>query len=139
MNPLDERGAVSSEFAVVMAAFLTTFMLLVVSAGRVAQAENDVRSAAHEAARAASLAGTITQADAEARRVVDANLVTSGLSCADGLDVAVGLDQFQPGGSVSVTVACDASFADLASLDVPGSRRFTSTATEIIDTYRADP
>ena len=134
-----ERGAVSTEFAVVMPAFLTAFMLLVVFAGRVAQAENDVRTAAQEAARAATLTGTPTQAAAEARRVAEANLVTSGLSCANGLDVQVGLGQFQPGGWVTVTVNCTASFADLASLAVPGSRTFTGSATEVIDIYRSDP
>lgn len=134
-----ERGAVSTEFAVVMTAFLTAFMLLIVFAGRVAQAENDVRSAAQEAARAASLAGTPTQADAEARRVAQANLTTSGLSCSNGLDVSVGLGDFRPGGWVSVTITCTASFSDVASLAVPGSRSFTSTASEVVDTYRSDP
>ena len=39
-----ERGAVSTEFAVIMAAFLTSFMLIVVFAGRVATAEDQARA-----------------------------------------------------------------------------------------------
>lgn len=134
-----ERGAVSSEFAVVMAAFLTAFMLLVVFAGRVAQAENDVRSAAQEAARAASLAGDANAAINEANRVAQANLTTAGMSCANGLAVDVSTANFSPGGWVTVTVSCNASFADVASLSVPGSRVFTGAATEVVDTYRASP
>ena len=83
---IDERGSVSTEMAVVMVAFFAGFLMLVVFAGRVAQAENDVRSAAHQAARAASLTGDPTRAESEARRVVDANLTSSGLSCRNGLD-----------------------------------------------------
>ena len=138
MTRTDERGAVSTEFAVVMTAFLTAFMLLVVFAGRVAQAENDVRGAAQEAARAASLAGTPSQATVEAQHVAAANLATSGLSCANGLDIAVGLGRFQPGGWVTVTITCTASFSDVGSLGVAGSDTFTASATEVIDRYRSD-
>jgi Flp pilus assembly protein TadG len=130
---------VSTEFAVTMTAFLSAFMLLVVFAGRVAQAENDVRTAVHEAARAASLTNTPEAATAEATRVAHANLTTSGLSCANGTDLTVGVGDFRPGGWVTVTVSCSASFSDLAPLAVPGSRTFTNTATEVIDTYRAHP
>jgi Flp pilus assembly protein TadG len=120
-----------------MTGFLLGFVALVVFAGRVAQAENDVRSAAQEAARAASLTGTAAAAETEAIRVAQANLTTSGLSCANGLDVVVGLGDFRPGGTVTVTVACNASFADVASLAVPGERTFRSTSVQVIDTYRA--
>ncbi len=134
-----ERGAVSTEFAVIMAAFLTSFMLLVVFAGRVATAENHVRAAAQEAARSASLAGTPEAAVAAAQQTAAGNLTSSGLTCASGLDVAVDIAQFVPGGWVGVTVSCDTPFSDVASLSVPGTKTFTGTATEVIDTYRSDP
>ena len=134
-----ERGAVSSEFAVVMTVFLTSFMLLVVFAGRVTQAGNDVQSAAHEAARAASLTNTPEAATTAATQTALANLTQAGLSCAHGTDVNVGTGDFQPGGTVTVTVSCTASFSDVAALAVPGSRTFSSTAVEVIDTYRASP
>jgi Flp pilus assembly protein TadG len=134
----DEHGAVSTEMAVIMVTFLAGFLMLVVFAGRVAQAENDVRSAAHNAARAASLTGDPTRADAEARRVVASNLTSSGLTCSHGLDVVVNVDQFHPGGRVAVSVSCRAAFGDVATLAVPGTRTFNATATVVIDTYRAD-
>lgn len=134
-----ERGAVSTEFAVIMAAFLTSFMLIVVFAGRVATAESHVRAAAQEAARSASLAGTPEAAIAAAQQTAAGNLTSSGLTCASGLDVAVDTAQFAPGGWVGVTVSCDTPFSDVASLSVPGTKTFTSTATEVIDTYRSDP
>lgn len=139
MTAGEQRGAVSTEFAVVMPAVLTAFMLLVVFAGRVAQAENDVRSAAHEAARAASLTNHPDEAIAEATRVARANLTSSGLTCTHGLDVNVGTANFASGGWVAVTVACTTSFSDVAALAVPGTRTFSSTATEVIDFYRAGP
>lgn len=135
----EERGSVSTEFAIVMTAFLTGFVLLIVFAGRVAQADNDVQGAAQEAARAASLVDDPGRAVERATQVAQANLVSSGLSCANGSSVDVGLDNFRPGGWVRVTVTCRASFADVASLAVPGERTFSSTATEVIDTYRSDP
>lgn len=134
-----ERGSVSTEFAVVMTAFLTSFMLLVVFAGRVSTAENNVRSAAQEAARSASLSGTPESAVVAAQQTAVANLASAGLTCASGLDVAVDTAQFAPGGWVAVTVSCDTPFSDVASLAVPGVRTFTGTATEVIDTYRSDP
>ncbi len=134
-----ERGAVSSEFAVILAVFFTSFVLLVVYAGRVSQATNDVRSAAHEAARAASLTNTPAAAAAEAQRVAAANLTDSGLSCASGSIVNVNTTNFTPGGNVAVSVVCNTSLGDLAAIGVPGSKTFTATAVEVIDAFRASP
>ncbi|MDH3366928.1 MAG: pilus assembly protein [Gemmatimonadota bacterium] len=133
----DERGAVTSEMAVVMVTFFAGFLMLVVFAGRVGQAENDVRSAAHEAARAATLAATPEAADARAREVVASNLAASGIACSGGITTNVDVSEFQPGGWVTVTVTCNASFNDVASLNVPGSRNFTASASEIIDVFRS--
>ena len=135
----DERGAIAAEMAVVMVTFFAGFLLLVVFAGRVAQAENDVRSAAHEAARAATVQATPDAADARAREVAAANLTTSGVACSEGTTVTVGLTDWRPGGWVTVTVTCAASLRDVASLGVPGTQTFTATAVEVIDTFRSSP
>lgn len=134
-----ETGSVSTEFAVVMAAFLTAFMLIVVMAGRIASAENDVANAAQEAARAASLQRQPDLAADSARQTAAANLANTGLSCASGFTVDVDTSRLQPGGTVTVTVACTTPFSDVAALAVPGTRTFTSTAVEVVDTYRSDP
>jgi Flp pilus assembly protein TadG len=132
-----DRGAISSEMAVVMVSFFAGFLMLVVFAGRVAQAENDVRSAAHEAARAATLEATPEAARARAQQVVASNLAASRVACSLGSRTAVDVSNFTPGGWVTVDVTCRASFADVVSLRVPGSRTFTASAAEVIDVYRS--
>jgi Flp pilus assembly protein TadG len=131
-----ERGAVSTELAVITP-ILIGFMLLVVFAGRVAQAEGDVAHAAHEAARAASLVATPAAAEEAATDTVSTNLNEGAVECRD-VEVSVDTSSFAPGGQVAVTVTCEASFADVAMLAVPGTRTFQATAIEVIDTHRAD-
>jgi len=133
----DQRGAVSTELAVVTP-LLIGFMLLVVFAGRIAQAEGDVAHAAQEAARAASLVGTPAAAVQAAEETAAANIAADAVACRR-LDVTVDTTVFAAGGQVAVTVSCRAVFGDIALLAVPGNRTFTATAVEVIDTYRADP
>ena len=130
-----ETGAVSTELAV-LTPVLIGFMLFAVYAGRVTQAEGDVANAAQEAARAASLTGNPTDAETAAGETAAANIAHGGVACRR-LEVTVDTTDFNAGGRVAVTVDCEASFADIALLAVPGSRTFTSTAVEVIDTYRA--
>ena len=135
----DQRGAVSTELAV-LTPLLIGFMLLVVFAGRVAQAEGDVAHAAHaahEAARAASLVATPQAALEAGTNTATANIAEGAVACRN-LDVSVDTSNFAAGGQVAVTVTCKAAFADIAMLAVPGSRTFTATAIEVIDTYRAN-
>ena len=137
MNPAGlQRGAVSTELAV-LTPLLIAFMLLVVYAGRVAQTGGDVAHAAHEAARAASLVATPTAATATATETVAANIAAGAVACRN-LTVAVDTSGFTAGGQVAVTVTCEAAFADIAMLAVPGTRLFAATAVEVIDTYRAN-
>jgi len=133
-----ERGAVTTEFAVIAAVIMASFLMLMLYAGRVAQAENDVRSAAHEAARAATLVGTPDQAQSTARRTALANLTESGMACANGTNITVDTSSWGPGGWVTVTVTCHASFADVASLAVPATQTFTASASEVIDVHRGN-
>jgi Flp pilus assembly protein TadG len=132
----DQRGAVSTELAV-LTPLLIGFMLLVVFSGRVAQAEGDVAHAAHEAARAASLTADPASANETAQETATANIAEGAVACRN-LDVSVDTSNFAAGGQVAVTVSCEAAFADIAMLAFPGSRTFAATAVEVIDTYRAD-
>ena len=132
--PCDDRGSVAVETAVVAPA-LVVLLLLVVFAGRVAQAAGDVRRAAAEGARAASLAQYPEEATAAAVDVVAANLATSDVGCAD-LETTVDTTAFAPGGAVTVTVRCVASMTDVALLGVPGERVFSAQSVEVIDRYR---
>ena len=131
----DDRGSVAVETAVVAPA-LVALLLLVVFAGRVAQSEGDVRRAASEAARAASLTQTPEAAVEAAEQAVAANLRSSGIGCST-LATDVDTDDFRPGGAVAVDVRCVASMADITLLGVPGERTFAARSVEVIDRYRS--
>jgi len=128
----DDRGSAPVEVALIAPVFLALLMV-VIYAGRVSQAQNEVQSAASAAARAASQASEATAAD-RAEDVALDNLNQAEITCAP--DVEVDLGNFQPGGSVQVTVHCTTSLGDLMFLDFPTSRTLTATSTEVIDTFR---
>ena len=114
-----DDGTLAVEAAIV-APVLLVLMLLVVYAGRAASTDADVRSAAARAARAASLTGDVASAEAAATQIATANLATAGIDCAT-TDITVAAD-IRAGGTVTVTVGCEVSNADLAMLAVPGTR-----------------
>jgi len=132
----DDRGSVAVEVAVVAPAFVF-LLLLVVFAGRVSEADANVRRATSEAARAASLRQHPTDAGTDAETIAEANLSAAGIQCR-ALTVDVDTDNFQPGGTVTVTVACTTSMADVTLLGVPGTRTFSARAVEVIDRHRGD-
>jgi Flp pilus assembly protein TadG len=132
--PRGEGGSVTVEAALVAPALLV-LMLLVVYAGRAASADADIASAAARAARAASQAADPAGADSAARQTAAANLATAGIVCTS-VRVATDTGRLQPGGSVTVTVGCRVSNADLALLAVPGARWSISSSTQPVDTYR---
>ena len=134
-----ERGSASVEFVVIAPIFFLGFLSIVVLAGRVGQASNDVRSAAHEAARAASLSGTAGDAVVNATEMANANLASAGVACNGGSTVNVDTSNFIPGGWVTVTVSCETPLGDLAALSLPGSRTHTQSASEVIDVFRSEP
>ena len=131
-----ERGSISVEVAVIAPAFVF-LMLLVVYAGKVSEADGNVERAAAEGARAASLRQSPAAAIDDAEAAVEANLAAAGVPCSQ-LDTSVDTSTFEPGGTVTVTVRCVASMADVTLLGVPGTRSFTAASTEVIDTYRSD-
>ncbi|MGQ0823784.1 MAG: TadE/TadG family type IV pilus assembly protein [Actinomycetota bacterium] len=121
----------------VIAPALLFLMLLVVYAGKVSEADGNVERAASDAARAASLRQHPSDATTDARDAASANLAAAGVPCLS-LTTTVDTDDFVPGGTVTVTVRCEASMADVTLLGVPGRRTFTATAVEVIDAYRGD-
>ncbi len=129
-----DRGSVAVELAVIAPAFVI-LMLLVVFAGRVSEAEGTIQRAASAAARAASLRQYPDDATQDAHDVAEANLSAAGVAC-DDLVVDVDTTDFGPGGTVTVTLACTASMADMALLGVPGTRTFHARSVEVIDRYR---
>ena len=133
-----ERGSIAVEVAIITPAFIF-LMLLVVFAGKVAEANGNVERAASEAARAASLRQDPGDATTDAQEAAEQNLSQAGVPCI-ALDTAVDTSDFRAGGTVTVTVTCQASMADVTLLGVPGTRTFTARVVEVIDTYRGgDP
>lgn len=132
----DERGSIAVEVAIIAPALLF-LMLLVVFAGKVAEADGNVERAASDAARAASLRQLPGDATTDAQDTAAANLAAAGVPCLS-LTTTVDTDDFHPGGTVTVTVRCEASMADVTLLGVPGRRTFTATAVEVIDTHRSN-
>ena len=131
-----EEGSVAVEVAVVAPAFVF-LMLLVVFAGRVSEADTTIRRAASEAARAASLRQHPRHATAHPETGAGADLSAARVRRLP-LTIEVDDTDFRPGGTVSVTVDCVASMADVTLLGVPGTRTFTARSTEVIDRYRGD-
>lgn len=129
-----EDGSVAVETAVIAPA-LVALLLLVVFAGRVSQAEAEVRRAASEGARAASLEYFPDAAESAATDTVLANLADDGVVCAE-LSTDVDTTALSPGGQVVVTVRCVADMADVTLLGVPGQRTFVATSIEVVDRYR---
>jgi len=130
----DERGAISTFLAVIALALLMAAGLAI-DGGRKVTALREASHLADNAARAGAQAVDLD------------TLRTAGDLRLSADQVAARVDQYlAPLGHTAnvtvsgdtVTVTCEASFADIAMLAVPGSRTFTATAVEVIDTYRAD-
>lgn len=124
---------------IVVTPIVVSLLLLAVGLGRVRGADQLVSSAAADGARAASLQRTVAGAQQAAQQTVAASLTTSRTSCTGGPAVGVDVSRWRPGGSVSVTVACTASLAELAAPGLPGSKTLTSRASSPIDTRRSVP
>ena len=134
-----QRGSASIELAVLTPAILAMFAMVII-AGRVNMARQAMEAAAFDAARAASLSRTAGEAQTQAAAAANATLDAQGLSCTDltvvvltgGFGVPVG----QPA-TVTVNVACQASFGDVALPGMPGSATLTASFTSPLDTYRS--
>lgn len=129
-----DDGSIAVETAVA-APVLLVLMLLIVYAGRAAQADADVRSAAARAARAASTMADPTSATDVAEATAAANLGTAGVDC-HSLDTIVDTAQFRAGGTVTVTVRCQVANGDIALVAVPGTRWSMAASTQPIDLHR---
>ncbi len=126
----------SIEAAIVFGVVMVTFFSLMIGAGRVLSSENKVRSAAHAAARAASLEADYGDAEAAATATAAANLADAGVLCQDqAVRVTSGPERFVPGGWVQVEVSCTARVLPFGIDEGP----YVYQATEAIDEYRSEP
>ncbi|GAB1820293.1 TadE/TadG family type IV pilus assembly protein [Herbidospora sp. RD11066] len=96
---MDERGSMSVE-TVMLAPVLLLFLLFLVGAGRVVEAQGEVNGAARDAARAASV-----QRDESAAQEAATSAATDALTdCPPQVSMAG--TQWEEGGVVEVTVSC---------------------------------
>ncbi|MGY0541404.1 TadE/TadG family type IV pilus assembly protein [Nocardioides sp. YJ-D4] len=134
----DERGSAAIEAAIGLPAFIL-FVGLIIAGGRLALADQALQSAAADAARAASIARSASEADTSAGREAAASLNNQKLDCRS-IQVVVDTSGFHvPTGQpadVTVTLSCRVDLADLSVPGVPGSRLIRASMTSPIDTWR---
>ena len=133
-----ERGSEAIEAAIGVPAFLL-FIALIIGAGRFAIAHQAIDAAAAEAARAASIARTQSQAASSATAGATASLANQQLQCTSkSVTVDVAAFASPPGtpASVSATVSCTVNLSDVTVPGLPGNRTITSTMSSPLDTYR---
>ncbi len=128
-----ERGSATVEM-VLLAPLLVVLVMSVVHAGRSAEALVQLRHAADQGARAASMVRTDRMEDVGERAVRD-DLVGSGSSCTDPL-VNVAVDGDSAVRAVMVEIECTVRIAGLELLGVR-ARRLEARSTEVIDLWRA--
>ncbi len=132
-------GSTSLEFVVIVPGLLLIISAIVFG-GRLALAHQAATAAATDAARAASISRSQSSAASMARSAASTTLAQEGLRC---LSTAVSVDTSGfalPVGTpatVSATVTCHVSLADLAIPGIPGSKTVTATVNSPLDTYRA--
>jgi Flp pilus assembly protein TadG len=126
-----DHGSASTEL-VIVTPLLVLLLLVAVSLGRMASARLRVDDAAHQAARAASLARTPTAAREAARSAAASALGDARVSCRN-FTVTTDVGRLHPGGVVRVRVACTAV---LTGAGLPGQVTVAKTATSVVDTYR---
>lgn len=134
----DERGAAAVEAVIGVPVFML-LILLAAMGGRVALAHQVVQTAAADAARAASIARSASQATSDGIAAGRASLANQNLT-STSTRIRVNTSGFgAPVGSpsqVSATITCQVALADLGLPGAPKSRTITATMTSPLDTYR---
>ena len=134
----DERGSVAIEAAIGVPGF-GLFVAMIILGGRVEIAKQAVEASAYDAARAASIERTQTEAISSGKSAATSSLNDQGLQCAT-TDIAVNAAAFNaPLGTtaqVTATVTCKVDLADLSIPGLPGTRTITATASSPVDAYR---
>jgi Flp pilus assembly protein TadG len=120
---------------VIVAPVLLLVIVLMVALGRIDSAQGDVESAARAGVQAAVVQANAAEAQTEAASSAISTLAGAGLACPSP-QISTDTSNFVAGGTVSVTVTCVTSLADVSVPGVPGSKTLTATATAPIDEFR---
>jgi Flp pilus assembly protein TadG len=129
-----ERGSATVE-TVVLVPVLVALLLFAVYAGRSTQAMSQIRHAADQGARAASLV-RVSRMQQVGRQAVLENLTENGSPCTNVM-VNVAIDTESSSRAVLVEVECEVSLAGLELLNL-GKRTIEAESVEVIDVWRVD-
>jgi Flp pilus assembly protein TadG len=129
-----EEGQAIAELAI-LAPVLLLIIVLMVALGRVDSAQGDVESAARAGVQAAVVQTDAGDAETQAASAVTSTLAGAGLTCPSP-QIITNTSNFVAGGSVSVSVTCVTSLADVSVPGVPGSKTLSATSVAHIDQFR---
>jgi hypothetical protein len=125
-----DSGSMAVE-VVLITPVLVVFMLMVVAFGRLVWVRGQVEAASRDAVRAASIARSPGQARIDAQAVANDQL--DGRAVCDPPTFE---GEFAPGQVITVTLACDVSYAELGLLGLGGGTTVTAESSAPIDLYR---
>ena len=120
---------------VVLVPVLVALVLFAVYAGRSTQAMGQIRHAADQGARAASLV-RVSRMQQVGRQAVLENLTENGSPCTNVM-VNVAVDTESSSRAVLVEVECEVSLAGLELMKL-GRRTIEAESVEVIDVWRVD-
>jgi Flp pilus assembly protein TadG len=133
-----QRGSISVELAV-LAPGLALLLLLVAAGARVVEVQGHIDGAARDAARAASIARSYTQAVAAAQQAAQADLGTTSLCTPNTVGVQVvgypAVPLTAAAGAVTVTVTCQVNMSPFRTLGFGVTKRFTGQAVAPLDPF----
>jgi Flp pilus assembly protein TadG len=136
MRRRGDSGALSVEYVIVAPMILLLFALIY-AMGLVAQVDGVLDAGTRDAARAASLAGSYTEATTAATNIVKDELGGASPSCLGSLKVQVLPEgRFDPGETITVRTSCSYDLHDKIS-GLPGSVTVTSQFASMIDPNRS--
>lgn len=129
------RGLSTAVEAVVLVPMAMLVLAVMVAGFRVWQARTELRQTAGAAARAASQARTVAEAESRVQQVVDANPGSCASTRVDAHLDALSLPAGQQG-EVSVSLTCQVRLGDLGLPGLPGHLTVVADGSAPLDTYR---
>ena len=129
-----DSGSVTVEM-VLLAPVLMALILFGVYSGRASESLTQVRSAADQAARGASMVSR-SRVEATAFQIAERALTSESISCVD-LSVSTSLIENGDNNAVHVEISCTINTDGLTLLGLT-QRRVTASSTEVLDRWRVD-
>jgi Flp pilus assembly protein TadG len=126
-----ERGSMAVE-AVLLAPVFLLFLLFIVGAGRIVEAQGEVNGAARDAARAASVERDFGSARAAAGAAARAALA----DCQGGPAVSTAGSDWREGGSVRVQVTCNLNLGSVAGFGFSATKEMAGSAVVPLEQFR---